>query len=105
MTNRTAAWATALAFFVFDQLTKWIVGGPMGLTQLGQTIDLLPFFDFTRVHNYGISLGLFQAESDTGRWMLVALTAAIAAMVAYWITREDKRGDQHQYAAQSRLPL
>ena len=94
MTNRTAAWATALAFFVFDQLTKWIVGGPMGLTQLGQTIDLLPFFDFTRVHNYGISLGLFQAESDTGRWMLVALTAAIAAMVAFWITREDKRGDQ-----------
>ena len=36
MTNRTAAWATALAFFVFDQLTKWIVGGPMGLTQLGR---------------------------------------------------------------------
>jgi signal peptidase II len=94
MTNRTAAWATALAFFLFDQLTKWLAAGPLGLKQLGDKVELLPFFDFTRVHNYGISLGLFQADSDTGRWILVALTATIAAMVAFWITREDKRGDQ-----------
>ena len=94
MTNRTAAWATALAFFLFDQLTKWLAAGPLGLKQLNDKVELLPFFDFTRVHNYGISLGLFQANSDTGRWILVAITAAIAALVAFWITRETKRGDQ-----------
>ncbi len=94
MTNRMAAWVTALAFFVTDQVTKWLVDGPLGLKAQGDQLLLLPIFDLTRVHNYGISLGLFQAESDTGRWILVALTAAIAGLVAFWITREDKRGDQ-----------
>ena len=41
---------TAAAIFVFDQLTKWLVGGPIGLTTEGQNIHVLPFFDLTRVH-------------------------------------------------------
>ncbi len=94
MTNRNAAWITAAAFFFFDQIVKWWVTGPLGLVQEGQQIKLIPIFDLTRVHNYGISLGLFQAESDTGRWVLVGITAAIAALVAWWITKEKKLGDQ-----------
>jgi signal peptidase II len=41
-----------------------------------------------------MSLGLLNAPTPTGRWMLVAMTAAIAIGVAWWITREEKRGDQ-----------
>ena len=94
MASRTAAWVTALAFFVADQLTKWIVIGPLGLTEEGQQLKLLPIFDLTRVHNQGISLGLGQAETDLQRWLLVAFTAAIAAVVSYWLWKEPKRGDQ-----------
>jgi signal peptidase II len=94
MNNRNAAWITAAAFFIFDQIVKWWVTGPLGLVQEGQQIKLIPIFDLTRVHNYGISLGLFQAETDTGRWLLVGITALIAGVVAYWITKENKRGDQ-----------
>ena len=94
MVSRTAAWVTALAFFVADQLTKWIVIGPLGLTEEGQQLKLLPIFDLTRVHNQGISLGLGQAETDLQRWLLVAGTAVVAALVAFWITREKARGDQ-----------
>jgi signal peptidase II len=93
MNNRNAAWITAAAF-IFDQIVKWWVTGPLGLVQEGQQIKLIPIFDLTRVHNYGISLGLFQAQSDTGRWVLVGITAAIAALVGWWITREKKLGDQ-----------
>ena len=94
MANRNAAWITAFVFFVFDQIVKWWVTGPLGLVQEGQQIKLIPIFDLTRVHNYGISLGLFQAQSDTGRWVLVGITAAIAILVGWWITREKKLGDQ-----------
>lgn len=80
--------------FVLDQLSKWLVAGPIGLTQLGQNIHILPFFDLTRVHNYGISLGLLTAGNDTSRWLLVAMTAVIAGVVAWWLTREEQRGDQ-----------
>jgi signal peptidase II len=89
-----AAWVTAFAFFVTDQVTKWFVNGPLGLRSEGDQLLLLPIFDLTRVHNQGISLGLAQAQNDLQRWLLVAATAAIAGLVAWWITREEKRGDQ-----------
>jgi signal peptidase II len=86
--------AIAALVFIADQLTKWLVGGPLGLLSEGQQLPLLPFFDLTRVHNHGISLGLLTAASETHRWLLVAFTAAIAAVVAYWLFKEPKRGDQ-----------
>lgn len=94
MASRTLAYLFALTIFAADQLSKWFVSGPLGLVLEGQQIRLLPIFDLTRVHNYGISLGLAQAQNDTHRWLLVAVTAAIAVGVAWWIRREDQRGDQ-----------
>ena len=93
MANRTLAYGLAVALFVLDQLTKWIVTVPLQLQEKAQIV-LLPVFNLTWVENNGISLGLLNATTPTGRWLLVALTAAIAIAVAVWITREEKRGDQ-----------
>lgn len=87
--------ALAGVIFVLDQFTKWLVAGPIGLTELGQNIHLLPFFDLTRLHNDGISYGLLAAEGRPWvRWLLVAMTAGIAGVVGWWLTREEQRGDQ-----------
>jgi len=94
MGNRTSAYLFAALIFAADQISKWLVTGPLGLVVEGQQLKLIPIFDLTRVHNYGISLGLAQAQNDTHRWILVAVTAAIAVGVAWWIRREDARGDQ-----------
>ena len=94
MTNRASAYLVALAIFAADQLSKWLVTGPLGLVLEGQQLKLIPIFDLTRVHNYGISLGLAQATNDTHRWILVGITAAIAVGVAWWIRKEEQRGDQ-----------
>ena len=94
MGNRTTAYLFALAIFAADQISKWLVTGPLGLVLEGQQLKLIPVFDLTRVHNYGISLGLAQAQNDTHRWLLVAVTAAIALGVAWWIRKEEQRGDQ-----------
>jgi len=93
MGNRNVAYLLAIVVFLVDQLTKWIVSVPLALQARGQ-IELLPIFNLTWVENNGISLGLLNATTPTGRWMLVAMTAAIAIGVAWWITREEKRGDQ-----------
>jgi signal peptidase II len=84
----------ALAVFGLDQLVKWVVTGPLGINHVGDQLYLLPFFQFTYTQNVGISLGLLNAKTDAGRWMLVALTTAIALGVAYWIGREKNRVDQ-----------
>ncbi len=92
--HRTApAYLTALGILVVDQLSKWIVIGPLQLEQVRQIV-LLPIFNFTWVQNFGISLGLAQAQNDTQRWLLVALTGGIAIAVGYWIRREEKNGDR-----------
>lgn len=93
MRERAFGFAIALAIFVADQLTKWIVTGPLELQSVGQ-IYVLPVFNLTWTENYGISLGLFNAETDLGRWILVAVTSAIAIGVAFWIGREKALWDK-----------
>jgi signal peptidase II len=83
----------ALVVFLADQLSKWYVTGPLQLREVGQ-VFLLPIFQFTYTENNGISLGLLNATTEIGRWMLVGLTSAIAVGVAVWIGREKNRIDQ-----------
>ena len=94
MASRTFGFLVALVVFGLDQLAKWIVTGPLGINQIGDQLVILPIFNFTYTQNNGISLGLLNAQTDVGRWMLVALTSAIAVGVAYWIGREKHRIDQ-----------
>lgn len=93
MKSRYLGFLIALAVFGLDQLVKWVVTGPLHIQDL-EHYYLLPFFQFTYTQNIGISLGLLNATTDSGRWMLVGLTAAIALGVAYWISREKNRADQ-----------
>ncbi|HXH00522.1 MAG TPA: signal peptidase II [Sphingomicrobium sp.] len=97
MRSPLPAYLLALAVFVADQLSKWVMIGPLALQQRGQ-IELLPIFNLTWVENRGISLGLLTADSEVGRWLLVAVTATIAIGVAWWIRREEARGDQFALA-------
>ena len=83
---------TALVVLIADQLSKFWVIQLIQLPQRGQ-VELLPVLNFTWVENRGVSLGMLTASSDTQRWMLVALTSAIAIGVIYWIWREKRRAD------------
>jgi len=93
MAERRFGFTIAAIVFAADQLTKWIVAGPLQLQAVRQ-IEILPIFRLSWTENKGISLGLLNAETEIGRWMLVAVTGAIAIGVAFWIGREKQRGDQ-----------
>src|SRR5215207_1963117 len=93
MAERRIGFIFAAIVFAADQLAKWIVAGPLDLQNVRQIV-LAPIFNLTWTENNGISLGLLNAETETGRWMLVAVTGAIATAVAVWLTREKQRGDQ-----------
>ena len=85
--------ALAAVVFGIDQLVKWLVTGPLEIDTIGDVMPILPFFDLRFTTNFGISLGLFEAESVEQRWMLVAGTAAIALIVLVWMLRERAKGD------------
>jgi signal peptidase II len=94
MRNRQLGFTVAAIVFALDQAVKWLVTGPLQIAQLGDQLVLLPIFNLTYTENIGISLGQLKATSEVERWMLVALTSAIAIGVAYWIGREKNRVDQ-----------
>jgi len=51
----------------------------------GIRIEILPFFDLVMVWNKGISYGLFQAESDFHRWILVAFALGVTGFLVWWL--------------------
>jgi len=91
--DRTIGSGAAALILVSDQLVKWLIAGPLGLADELDRMDLLPFFDLTRVHNRGVSFGLFEATSAEMRWIIVGVTALIAIAVAIWMFREKLLGD------------
>ncbi len=93
--NKFRLYGLMLATFTFfiDQWVKVFVVDKLGLDQIGENYPLLPFFDFTRTNNYGISLGMFEATSVEMRWILVGVTAVIALVVLVWMMREKLMGD------------
>ena len=93
MRKSILGFSIAAIVFILEQITKWLVLGPLDLRNT-QSLEVLPIFRLNYTENHGISLGLFQASSDAMRWVLVLVTAAIAVGVAWWIGREEKRWDQ-----------
>ena len=89
---RAIGLAVAAAIFVIDQLVKSYVTNTLNLREVGN-IDLLPFFDLTWTENRGVSLGLLTATSPEMRYLLIALTGAIALFVLIWMLREKALAD------------
>ena len=91
-THRALGYGLAALIVAIDQAVKLWLTGPADLPAR-MVIDVAPIFDFRYTRNFGISLGLFQANSDLARWGLVALTTLIGGAVAVWLWRERQRGE------------
>lgn len=78
--------AAALVTLVLDQASKlWLyLGTDLVLTQPWR---INGFTDFVVVWNRGVSYGLFQQESDLGRWLLVAVSVAAVVALGFWMRR------------------
>lgn len=92
MRNRIAGFAVALGVFGIDRAIKALMAGPLELQSVG-VIKLLPFFDLRWTENYGVSYGMFTADSSEMKFALLGMTGAIALGVAVWMLREKVLGE------------
>lgn len=76
--------ATAGIVLAADQALKWWLLEGFGLAGRG-VVQVAPFLDLVLVWNRGISYGLFQQDSEAGRWVLVALSVLAMAALALWL--------------------
>lgn len=50
-------------------------------------VEVTPFLDLVLVWNRGVSYGLFQQDSETGRLLLIGLTIIAVALILVWLFR------------------
>jgi signal peptidase II len=81
--------AAALAAAV-DQVVKlWLIF-IFHLAERG-VVTIAPFMDLVLTWNAGISYGLFQQDTDFGRWVLLAIKAAAVVVLWVWLARVQAR--------------
>jgi signal peptidase II len=82
--------ALALATLVLDQASKLFFLFVHDL-RVHQPLVLTPFLELIVVWNRGISYGLFQQETDLGRWLLVAFAVGASIWLTLWLWRTHQR--------------
>jgi signal peptidase II len=72
---------------LLDQLSKWLV--LKVLTEVGQTVELLPFFHFTLSFNHGISFSMFNNPGQN-QLLLLFLSGAVIILFYAWLWRSSE---------------
>lgn len=79
-------WLSLLAV-ILDQGSKLAIAASM---QLYQSIEIIPFFRLTYVHNTGAAFSFLSEAGGWQRWFFAGLALAISAVIAVWLTRLKK---------------
>lgn len=90
MSPARIALITALTTLILDQASKLYLLFVVVLP-VREPIIITPFLEFIVVWNRGISYGLFQQNSDLGRWALVAVSIAASIGLGIWMLRAGAR--------------
>ncbi|WP_020180995.1 signal peptidase II [Methylopila sp. M107] len=86
---RTALWLAAAIFGVDQAIKIWALF-VFDLADKGR-VAVGPVFDLVLIWNRGISYGLFQQDTELGRWALVAIHVVASIAITFWIVRERER--------------
>ncbi len=80
----------ALVTLLLDQASKLYLLFGYELP-LKEPLVLAPFLELIVVWNRGISYGLFQQDSEIGRWVLLAIMIAAAIGLSVWMAQATSR--------------
>jgi len=81
----------AAVIFIADQISKHVILRVADLDRVGQIQVLDPWFNLSMVWNRGVSFGLFQADSDWQRYILIAVSLLISGFLSVWLLKAERR--------------
>lgn len=87
---RRIGWTVAVLVLLLDRLSKLYVLNGLDMA-IGDSIPVLSFLSLTFVWNEGISLGLFQQGTETGRFFLIGITGSVTLILAWWLQKTRER--------------
>ncbi|MCF7500499.1 MULTISPECIES: signal peptidase II [Pseudoalteromonas] len=74
----------SLLLLVVDHATKTLVVNTMAYKE---SIDILPFFNFTYVHNYGAAFSFLSDSGGWQRWFFSLIAVSISVLLVWWLKR------------------
>ena len=80
----------AALVLAIDQFHKWWMLNVYMITDRSP-VPVSPFLDLVMVWNRGVSYGLFQQNSETGRIALILLSSAAIVLLGIWMMRSGSR--------------
>ncbi len=90
VTPARIGFVVALLTLIVDQATKLYFLFVFDLP-VREPLVVNPFVNLIVVWNRGISYGLFQQQSDLGRWILIVVSVIAAVALSVWIRRTHSR--------------
>ncbi len=79
-------WLT-LVCLILDQVTKQLV---VGSFELGESINVLPIFSITYVHNLGAAFSFLADQGGWQRWFFTAIAAIASIVFIVWLAKTPK---------------
>jgi signal peptidase II len=80
-------WWLAVLVLVADQLTKIYV---INNFALGESVNLLPVFNFTYARNYGAAFSFLGDAGGWQRWLFTAIAVVVTIGISIWLARLTK---------------
>lgn len=80
-------WLTVI-FLIIDQVSKQWVAGTFNLYE---SINLLPFFSFTYVHNPGAAFSFLADQGGWQRWFFTAIASVACIIFIVWLAKTPRQ--------------
>ncbi|TMP79314.1 lipoprotein signal peptidase [Pseudoalteromonas phenolica] len=74
----------SLLLFAVDYITKAVVVANM---KLYESIEILPIFNFTYMHNYGAAFSFLSDAGGWQRWFFSSIAVVISVLLTYWLKK------------------
>lgn len=78
----------ALLVILLDQFSKAII---VAKIKLFEAVPLLPFLEFTQLHNTGAAFSFLAGASGWQRWFFIGLAIVVALAILVWLRQIDPR--------------
>lgn len=83
----------SIGLLLLDQASKMYMSSILPLCQPGycESIDILPIFKFTVVHNEGAAFSFLSDAGGWQRWLLVLISSVVSTFLAVWLYRVSRQ--------------
>ena len=74
---------------LLDQVSKWYMSNILPLCEPGRcvSIEILPVFKFTVLHNTGAAFSFLDDAGGWQRWFLMVVSGSVSVGIAIWMVR------------------